>query len=56
MQKPGGAIVITVTDMDAAQRQIPAMVAALRMGLYRMEAGEMGLEEVFVELVGNGQP
>ena len=47
-----GAIEITVTDMDAAQRQIPAMVAALRTGLSRMEAGEMGLEEVFVDLVG----
>jgi len=47
-----GSIEITVTDVDAAQREIPAMIAAQRLGLSRMEAGEMGLEEVFVELVG----
>jgi len=47
-----GAIEITVNDMDIARRQIPAMVAARQTGLARMEAGEMGLEEVFVDLVG----
>jgi ABC-2 type transport system ATP-binding protein len=50
-----GAIEITVADMSAAQREIPAMVAARNTGISRMEAGEMGLEEVFVELVG-GEP
>jgi ABC-2 type transport system ATP-binding protein len=47
-----GVIEITVKDVGAAQRQIPAMVTARQIGLSRMEAGEMGLEEVFVELVG----
>ena len=47
-----GAIEITVADVSAAQREIPAMVAARNTGLSRLEAGEMGLEEVFVELVG----
>jgi ABC-2 type transport system ATP-binding protein len=47
-----GAIEITVKDVGAAQREIPAMVAARQIGLSRMEAGEMGLEDVFVELVG----
>ena len=51
-----GAIEVTVTDVGAAQQQIPAMVAARQLGLARMEAGEMGLEEVFVELVGGAQP
>ncbi len=46
------SIEITVTDMGLAQQEIPAMVAARRTGLVRMEAGELGLEEVFVELVG----
>jgi ABC-2 type transport system ATP-binding protein len=46
------AIEITVGDVGEAQRQIPAMVAARQIGLSRMDAGEMGLEEVFVELVG----
>lgn len=51
-----GAIEVTVTDVDAAQRQIPALIAARGLGLSRMEAGEMGLEEVFVELVAGGKP
>ena len=52
---PNGAIEITVKDVRAAQQQIPAMIADLQLGLSRMEAGEMGLEEVFVELVGGVQ-
>jgi len=51
-----GAIEITVTDVGAAQQQIPAVVAVRQLGLSRMEAGEMGLEEVFVELVGGVRP
>jgi ABC-2 type transport system ATP-binding protein len=51
-----GAIEVTVTDAGAAQQQIPAMIADLQLGLSRMEAGEMGLEEVFVELVAGVQP
>ena len=47
-----GAIEVTVSDMDAAQHQIPALVAARGIGLSRLEAGEIQLEEVFVELVG----
>jgi ABC-2 type transport system ATP-binding protein len=50
-----GAIEVTVTDVGAAQQQIPAMIASRQLGLSRMEAGEMGLEEVFVELVGGVQ-
>jgi ABC-2 type transport system ATP-binding protein len=48
----GGALEVTVSDVAAAQRGIPAVVAALGLGLVRFEAGEMGLEDVFVELVG----
>ena len=51
-----GAIEVTVTDAGAAQQQIPAMIAARQLGLSRMEAGEMALEEVFVELVAGVQP
>lgn len=47
-----GSIEITVTNLGAAQHDIPAMVAARDSGLVRLEAGEIGLEEVFVELVG----
>lgn len=49
---PHGVIEVTVSDLGAAQHGIPAMVATQGTGLSRMEAGEVGLEEVFVELVG----
>jgi ABC-2 type transport system ATP-binding protein len=49
---PGGVVDVTVTDATAAQREIPAIVVEHGVGLVRLEAGEMGLEEVFVELVG----
>ncbi|MEO7123951.1 MAG: ABC transporter ATP-binding protein [Lacisediminihabitans sp.] len=47
-----GSIEITVTNIAVAQREIPAMVSARGIGLSRLDAGELGLEEVFVELVG----
>jgi ABC-2 type transport system ATP-binding protein len=50
-----GAITVTVRDSGTARRAIPAMVAARGLALTRMEAGEMGLEEVFMQLVGGGQ-
>jgi ABC-2 type transport system ATP-binding protein len=49
-----GELAVTVKDVDAARREIPALVARQGVGLIRMEAGELGLEEVFVELVGGG--
>ncbi len=51
---PEGGIEVTVRDMEAAERAVPALIAARGLGLHRMEAGEVGLEEVFVELVGGG--
>ena len=50
-----GGIVVTVSDTARAKRGIPAMVAARGLALTRMEAGEMGLEEVFVQLVRGRQ-
>jgi len=47
-----GSIEVTVADLAAAQHEIPAMVAARGSGLSRLDAGELGLEDVFVELVG----
>jgi ABC-2 type transport system ATP-binding protein len=47
-----GTIQVTVSDEEAAARAIPAMVAERGLALRRLEAGEMGLEEVFVHLVG----
>lgn len=51
-----GALEVTVSDVAAAQRGIPVIVAALGLGLVRFEAGEMGLEDVFVELIGQAAP
>ena len=51
-----GVIEVTVRDLGAAQHGIPAIVASQGTGLSRLEAGEMGLEEVFVELVGGDRP
>jgi ABC-2 type transport system ATP-binding protein len=50
-----GEIEVIVSDVDAARHEIPALVAQQRTGLTRMEAGEMDLEEVFVELVDGGR-
>ncbi len=50
-----GTIEVTVSDVSTARREIPILVGQRRLALVRMEAGEMGLEEVFVQLVGGGQ-
>ena len=50
-----GEIEVTVSDVDTARREIPTLITRQATGLIRMEAGEMGLEEVFVELVGGPQ-
>lgn len=47
-----GAIELTVNDVVSARHEVPALVAARGLGLVRLEAGEVGLEEVFIELVG----
>ena len=46
-----GELEVAVLDVEAARHQIPAMVTAQGTGLVLMEAGEMDLEDVFVELV-----
>lgn len=53
VQRPeNGTIAISVKDLAEARRAIPAAVAARGVGLVRLEAGEVSLEEVFVDLVG----
>ena len=48
-------LVLTVTEMDVARRAVPAAVAEQGCGLVRLEAGEVSLEDVFVDLVGGGR-
>jgi ABC-2 type transport system ATP-binding protein len=45
---------MTVTDLHAAQREIPAAIAAAGAALRRFEVEESSLEDVFVGLVGSG--
>jgi ABC-2 type transport system ATP-binding protein len=46
---------LTVTNLNEAQRAIPALVAEDGLAMQRMESGEASLEDVFVELVGGTQ-
>ncbi len=52
----GATVRLTVRDQGAAAREIPRAVAALGLGLHRLEAVEVSLEDVFVSLVGRGAP
>jgi len=45
---------ITVSDLVAAQREIPAAIVATGAALRRFEIDEASLEDVFVELVDGG--
>lgn len=45
-------LILTVSDLPAAEREIPALIASLGLRLHRFEAGEASLEEAFVDLVG----
>ncbi len=47
-----GRLVITVSDVDAARVAIPKAVSKWNVGLRSLEAVEVSLEDVFVELVG----
>ena len=50
--REGALLTLTVSDLDAAGRAVPAAVAAAGAGLVRLEPAEAALEDVFVELVG----
>jgi ABC-2 type transport system ATP-binding protein len=50
-----GSIQVSVSDIARARLEVPALVSERGIGLKRMEAGEIGLEEVFVDLVGGGK-
>jgi ABC-2 type transport system ATP-binding protein len=55
LERQGRTLRLTVTDVEAAQRALPGLLAASGVALQRFEADEVSLEEVFVELVG-GRP
>ena len=43
-------------DVEAAQRELPALVARLGLALRRFERRRADLEDVFVDLVGEATP
>ena len=45
-----------VVDLEAAYREVPALVARLGLALRRFEADEVSLEDVFVDLVEGAKP
>ena len=51
-----GALRITAEDRDVAERALPGIVAGAGLALRRLEADEISLEEVFVDLVGEAAP
>jgi len=47
----GSRLTLTVTDLKAAQHELPGAIAAAGVGLKRLEGAEASLEDMFVELV-----
>lgn len=47
-------VVLAVNDVQRAQREIPAAAVAQGVGIRRLETVEVSLEDVFVDLVGEG--
>jgi len=46
-----GGLRLTTDDLEAAQRELPALVARLGLALRHLESDELSLEDVFVDLV-----
>ena len=54
--RDGRELLVEVVDLEAAYRQVPALVARLGLALRRFEADEVSLEDVFVDLVEGAKP
>ena len=52
MMLADGRLSVAVSDVETAQRALPAAISQAGLGLKRFEPGEISLEEVFVDLVG----
>jgi len=46
-----GGLRLATDDLEAAQRELPALIARLGLALRRLESDELSLEDVFVDLV-----
>ena len=54
--RDGRELLVEVVDLEAAYRQVPALVTRLGLSLRRFEADEVSLEDVFVDLVEGAKP
>jgi len=54
VERSGSGLRVAVSSLEEAQRGIPRIIAECGVGLVRFEAEEATLEDVFVELVGQG--
>ena len=52
--RDGRELNIDVTDLESALKELPVVVAAQGLALRRLDATEVSLEEVFVDLVAGG--
>jgi ABC-2 type transport system ATP-binding protein len=50
-----GQITLAVTNLNSAQRELPAAIASAGLGLKRLEGAEKSLEDMFVELVRHAE-
>ena len=55
LETTGRTLTMTVSDLPAAQREVPAAITAAGVLLRRFEIGEASLEDVFVGLVGGAE-
>jgi ABC-2 type transport system ATP-binding protein len=51
IERDEGRMTLAVSDLEAAQRGLPAAIAAADLGLKRFEGAEASLEDMFVALV-----
>jgi ABC-2 type transport system ATP-binding protein len=51
VKRDGRELLVEVTDLEVAFREVPALVVRLGLALRRFEADEVSLEDVFVDLV-----
>ena len=49
-----GGLRLATDDLEAAQRELPALIARMGFALRRLESDELSLEDVFVDLVERG--
>lgn len=55
VEKQNGSILLTAFDLQAAQQEIPRLLAQHNLGLRKLEQIELTLEDIFVRLVNSDE-